>query len=342
MQTTSQRPTIWQLVDSGSIGGIERHVALLGKVLAQRGMDAQVILMADHGDNPWLEQLRADNIPHRILDGTPTELLAALRAGRPRLIHTHGYKAGILGRIAARICAIPVVSTYHAGERGPFPVNLYQWLDEATGFLAKRIAVSRPIATRLGGSVRLIPNFVTLPESDLQAPLPRRIAFIGRLSFEKAPDLFCALARRFPEFEWHVYGDGPMRGALEAEYGRDLTFHGIVTDLSEVWPQLGLVAIPSRAEGLPLVCLEAMAAGIPVLASRVGALPDVVDHDTSGWLIEPEDLCEADTAIKTWAALTPARQSKIRQTCRDTVARDYSVDARLGDILDVYQAAGLR
>ncbi len=121
--------------------------------------------------------------------------------------------------------------------------------------------------------------------------LPRRVGFVGRLSEEKRPDLFCALARRSPPgVEWHVYGNGPMGARLELEYGDTVRFHGTVTDLEPAWSTLGLLVMPSRFEGLPLAALEALTAGIPVLASRVGDLSSVVVDGQTGWLFESGDI----------------------------------------------------
>ncbi|OYW35551.1 MAG: hypothetical protein B7Z45_06535, partial [Azorhizobium sp. 12-66-6] len=137
---------IWQLVDSRGIGGIERHVSVLTQALNAAGHPARVLLLADHGEHPFLAQLRAEQVPFAVLDGRFSTLLRRLRTERPRLLHTHGYKAGILGRLAARLAGVPCVSTFHAGERGRFPVSLYQAVDAATARLATRIAVSAPIA----------------------------------------------------------------------------------------------------------------------------------------------------------------------------------------------------
>ncbi len=165
---------VWQLVDSSTIGGIETHVGVLAAALRRAGWDAQVVLLADHGPNPWLAQLDARGVPHTVLAGGLGGLLAALRRGRPALLHTHGYKAGILGRLAARLSGTPCVSTFHAGERGPFPVSLYQTLDAWTSVLAPRIAVSAPIARNLPFGAEVIGNFVPVPAA-------RRLRAHGRM-----------------------------------------------------------------------------------------------------------------------------------------------------------------
>lgn len=334
---------IWLLVDSSSVGGIERHVATLAEALAAGGEPAEVVLLETHGSNPWLRQLAAANVPHRCLDGSFGGLLAALRNERPQLLHTHGYKANILGRVAARLAGVPVVATFHAGERAPFPVNAYQAIDEFTSFLGGRIAVSETIERALPFTAKLVHNFLLVPQSPPRTPLPRRIGFVGRLSHEKGPDRFCEMARRLPQAgEWHVYGDGPMGERLRAEYARDVTFHGLVTDLGEVWASLGLLVMPSRAEGLPMAALEALSAGVPIAASAVGGLPRVVVQAETGWLFDGEDEAAADRAVTAWSRLDVERQMAMREVCWKLACDGFSERRQLPLVLDVYRAAGFR
>jgi glycosyltransferase involved in cell wall biosynthesis len=336
----SDGSVIWQLVDGRALGGIERHVGILAAALRKHGLPTEVVRYADYGDGPWLRQLAADGVPTQALAGNPLALLAALRRERPALVHTHGYKAGILGRLAARLTAIPCVSTFHAGERGPFPVWCYQSLDCWTSFLAQRIAVTDSIARALPFGAVVVENFVDVPPQPRSDPPPPRIAFVGRLSPEKGPDLFCALARLLgPVFAFDCFGDGPMAGALAAEYGDLVRFHGFVAP-DRVWPQVGLLVMPSRAEGLPMAALEAMAAGIPVVASRVGGLPDLIHIGETGWLFDVGDLAAAAKAIADWGALDAAARLALAAACRARVAERFGIAAHLQEILAVYAAAG--
>ena len=305
-------------------------------------MEARIILFGDHGTNPWLEQLHAANTSYTILDNSFGGLLRALRHERPDMLHTHGYKANILGRLAARLSGIPVVSTFHSGEQAAFPVNLYSHLDKWTSFLAKRISVSKPIARKIPFSSRHIPNYVLPPEQPPTGPLPHNIGFVGRLSHEKAPDLFCQLAQQAPaSLEWHVYGDGPMRARLEHQYGKRVTFHGVVTDLSNAWHNMGLMVMPSRFEGLPLAALEALGHGVPLLASRVGALPDVVKQDVTGWTFDREDLSQAMQGLNSWLSLDERQQLGMRKDCQTHLRQEFSEEKRLSQLLEVYRSAGL-
>lgn len=333
---------IWLFIDSRGPGGAERHIATLAQSLRDRGLYPRVVLWADYGRNLWRDQLEKLRLDVRVLDGTVSGLIKALRDDDPNLIHTHGYKAGITGRIGGLLSGIPTVSTFHSGEREPFPVNLYSSMDEWTSFLSVRIAVSEGIANRLPFPAIQAPNYIHTRSAPPTGPLPRRVAFVGRLSAEKGPDLFCELARRCaPGLEWHVYGDGPMRAALERQHGANIRFHGMVSDLSKVWPTIGLLVQPSRSEGLPLTPLEAMTEGIPVLASRVGGIPSIVIPGRNGWLFESGDLTAATEAIDIWRSLPRDDEAQMRRSCWEYVELHFSEKRRLPDILSAYDKAGI-
>jgi glycosyltransferase involved in cell wall biosynthesis len=334
---------IWILVDSSSVGGIERHVATLAEALRRASLDTEIVLLAAHGNNPWLQQLDEARLPYRLLDGSVSGLHSALRTARPQLLHTHGYKANIMGRLSARLLGIPVISTFHAGERGAFPVSAYQLVDEYSSILGGRLCVSEVIRKQLPYNATLIENFMVAPLLPPAPEMPRRIGFVGRLSVEKAPDLFCELARRCagPD-EWHIWGDGPMRSELERAYGAHVHFHGLVTDLRTAWNSLGLLVMPSRAEGLPMAALESLAAGVPIVASAVGGLPSVVHDGRTGWLFETGNLDDARARIETWRALPMPEQAHMRLNCWNFVKEHFSETKQLPKILAAYRAVGFK
>lgn len=331
------------MLDTGGVGGIERHVAILAAGLRRAGYEARITLLKERAGNPWLAQLRHAGLDWEALEGGVAGLARLLRCGATGLLHTHGYKAGILGRLAARAAGVPVVSTFHAGETGAFPVSLYQRVDEWTSCLGGRVSVSAAIAKRLPFRSRLVPNFIEAPDAAPAAPLPNAVGFVGRLSFEKGPDLFCELAELSgADAAWHVFGDGPMRAGLESRHGAKTAFHGVAANMDRVWPRLGLLVISSRAEGLPMAALEAMAAGVPVAAASVGALPDVVKHGENGWLFPPGDMVAMRRAISEWETGRAARGAGWRAKAWLTAKRDFSVEAGVRQTLEAYAAAGFR
>jgi glycosyltransferase involved in cell wall biosynthesis len=334
---------IWQLIDGRSIGGIERHVATLVSALRMRGGEAEVVLWRRYAESEWVRQLEATGIPYRALDGTVRDLCRQLQIARPSLVHTHGYKAGIVGRTVAKMLSIPVISTFHAGERGAFPVSLYVTADALLSFLAPRIAVSQAIAERLPWGAEVIDNFLVVPERTSLKEKPLAVGFIGRLSHEKGPDLFCEIAARCgPGIAWHVWGDGRMRAELEAKFGAQVVFHGSTLDVNEALASIGLLLMPSRAEGLPMAALEAMAAGIPVAASRVGALPSLISSGESGWLFDAGDVAAACDAVGRWWGLGGEERMRMGSAAHATVRARYSDHVVVPRLLELYRVAGLK
>jgi len=330
---------IWQLLDSRAIGGIERHVELITRHLITRGDEAKVVLLRAYADHPSFEMFHDAGLPVERLDGGMRGLLRAVRIGRPALIHAHGYRANMLARLIRLLTRTPVITSYHAGLREPFPVGLYQRLDEWSGLLAPRIAVSEDIARSLPYRAALLENFVEMPPG---LPQPgSRIIFVGRLVREKGADLFCALAQRVGGDGWHIFGDGPLRRQLEAEYGREITFHGFARDPETIWADAGLLVMPSRAEGLPMAALEAIARGVPVVAAHVGGLPRVVEPGVSGWLFRAGDLRAAGEAVHEWRDMEPRARLALANSAQLHARTHFSAEAGMARLTEIYaRAAG--
>lgn len=331
---------IWLLVDSRGRGGIESHLCVLQRSLSDSGIGSRVVLLADHGPHPVFDANGSDGTLLRLAG--PGSLPSALRHHRPSLVHTHGYKAGITGRLTARVMGVPVVSTFHSGDSGRGKVRLYSMIDRATARAAAVIAVSREIADGLPVDAEVIDNFVSLPESPqpVSNERPLTVGFVGRLSEEKGADLFCRVAENVPKADFIVFGDGPQREMLESRRTGRIRFDGMVSDMDRRWRDLDILCMPSRREGLPLAALEAMAHGVPVVAFGVGGLPDLIDHDGDGWIVRPGDVA-ALTATLHQLAMMP--RSSIRAagiTARRKVERRYTAEATLPRILASYRRAG--
>jgi len=325
---------IWQLLDSRTVGGIERHVQLVARHLIARGAPAKVVLLAAYDAHPSFDLFRRSGLPVERLAGGPGGLFRAVRSARPALVHAHGYRANILARLVRQLTGTPVVTSYHAGLREPFPVGWYQRLDEWSGFLAPRIAVSEDIQRSLPFRADLVENFVEMPQGEPQPGA--RIVFVGRLVREKGADLFCALARRVGGGDWHVFGDGPMRKQLEAEYGGEVAFHGFADEPETIWRDAGLLVMPSRAEGLPMAALEAIARGVPIVAARVGGLPRVAVPEVSGWLFDTEDLGEAEAGVRTWRAMNRESRAALARSTQAHARANFSAEGGMDRLAGIY------
>jgi glycosyltransferase involved in cell wall biosynthesis len=329
---------IWLLLDSRGVGGIETHVRHLGSDLRRRGLAVRVVMMADYGPHPFDATLEADGIACSKLRGGMGSLVRALRSARPALVHTHGYKAGIVGRIAAKITSTPVVSTFHSGDAGTGYVRLYTWLDLLTAGLSENIAVSAPIADGLSARRTVIPNFIPLGNRPKICG-GQSIAFVGRLSAEKGPDQFLEIAKRIPNQAFEVFGDGPLSDELRAAAPPNVHFHGMVDGMDSHWSNIGLLCITSRKEGLPLVALEAMNAGVPVAAFDLGGLASLIETKWDGWLAPADDLETLTHHVVRWSALPASERMTIADRAREKIRTHYTDDAVVPQILKVYARA---
>ncbi|AWB65265.1 glycosyltransferase family 1 protein [Saccharobesus litoralis] len=327
---------IWQVVDSRNFGGIESHILQLSQGLQIMGLTPRVVFLNHYGEHPLFRLLKKANIPYLVRKACSIQSL--IKTHQPALIHTHGYKAGIVMRIIGRLSGTPVISTYHAGETPKGKVWLYDWIDRYTGHLAKwRFAVSASIQQKLPTHAEQAKNFINsrqLTKGDGQ-----QVAFVGRLSFEKGINQLIAIAKQLPHVDIHVYGDGPAKQQLLSARLKNLHLHGQQHHMPHVWRQIGLLLLPSLQEGLPMVALEAMARGIPVVASRVGALPELITHKKNGWLINVGDIHGYCQAIMRWHALPAIQQASLSRKAKKVVDTDYSVEAVMPHFIQRYRQA---
>lgn len=330
---------IVHFLDARQVGGIESHVINTVQALNAAGEPATVLLWKAYPDSAFSRKLVLSGITPGHCGGSFSGLMAMLARLKPLILHTHGYKANIFGRLAARIAGVACVSTFHAGERGRFPVNAYQWLDEAMAGLSEPVAVSQAIAARLGPPVRVLDNFVAVPDHEIESHESTNLVFAGRLSHEKGPDLFCSLAALRPHAgQWHMYGDGPMAANI-AGTGAPVEAHGHAADMAGIFSQAGLLVLTSRNEGLPMAALEAMAAGVPVLAPRLGALPDLVTDRIDGLLYRPCDMEDAARQLDWFTALSAEARLAMGQAARARIVARYSAQAVLPQLTFVYAQA---
>lgn len=281
-----------------------------------------------------------------------------IRAIRPDIVHTHGFRPDAVDGGVARGERLPVVSTCHGFIESDWRGRVYQSVQRQ---LLRRfdavIAVSSPIAVRLrqagvaASKVHVLPNGFSAPANTRDASEAREIlglppgpvvGWVGRLSMEKGPDLALdAFARLGGVARLAMIGAGREESALR-QRARTLgiadrvTWCGAVRDAGSLFTAFDAFLLSSRTEGTPIALLEAMAAGVPVVAARVGGVPDVVD-DTSALLVEPGSVDGLASAIAhTLDNPGPARLRAGRAVAR--LASHFSVDPWLVRHESIYEA----
>jgi glycosyltransferase involved in cell wall biosynthesis len=257
--------------------------------------------------------------PRQDLQGL-RELTELLESGRFDVVHTHSAKAGALGRLAARRASVPaVVHTFHGFPFHEFQSPLRRWgyvaVERRLGRITDRfLAVGSAVAAeaiRLGlaapDRIRTIGSAIDTSieqASDSSREAARRrmglpadapvVGTVGRLDHQKAPRDMVEAARRLAREDVHFVwiGDGPLREATSREIasrGLAERFHllGERDDVKRLLPGLDLFALSSRYEGIPCAAVEAMAAGVPVVATAVNSVPEIVAPGRTGLLVPP-------------------------------------------------------
>ncbi len=353
---------ILHIVAPGEYGGLERMVQTLGTGLPSRGHDIHVVSVAaePRAAEGFLGPLRAAGVVTHLIDHPGrarerTAIAALCRRVRPDVVHTHGYRPDVLDAGAARSLGIPVVSTAHGFTGGPLRNRFYEYLQRrAFRRFDAVISVSRPLTDRLvqagvpSARVHTVPNAWRRSAPPLHRDtarqllgLPREafvIGWVGRLSHEKGPDVLVNALPRLNDVPLLVaiLGSGPEESTLRAQAQRlgvtdRVRWHGAVPEAERLFPAFDVYALSSRTEGTPVVLFEAMAAGVPVVATRVGGVPDVVSMEEA-LLVGSDDSIALAAGIRDvfWGTAAAARRAS---TARRRLEHEYAV----GPWLDRYE-----
>jgi len=321
-------------IDASQIGGIETHVLLLYKGLRSYGYHCRIFFLNHIKESPIIEICKKRRVEYSQVNGL-FDLFAQMTAFSPKRIHSHGYKANIICRLFAPVFFKRTIATYHAGETKRGKVKLYDWIDRLTSFLSMNIAVNDAIAQTLPFNVKIIPNFIELPNTARPYKPPQnryKLYFIGRLSEEKDPLLFCQLGYHLPaNYELHVIGIGPLIDICKKDYDQ-ITFHGLIKDMRECWPSIDMVCITSKFEGLPLVLLESLSQGIPVVSFDIGAIKTVIPEMTTS----KRDITQLAQLIQQWFFKTNKEQNNYLSTKYNLIRNSFSIESVVPQIIEFY------
>jgi glycosyltransferase involved in cell wall biosynthesis len=304
---------VLQVTAPGPFGGRETVVRDLAIGLLGRGHAVEVLAVLDDGSDPaahpFVAALETQGVPVRPVALAPRAYRAEAQAIRQsleamdaRIVHSHGYRTDVVTAVALGSSSTATISTAHGFTGGGWKNLLYERLQVAAWRKFDAVvAVSAPLVGALESrgvdpsGIQLIPNAwrdAGPPLSRLEARRglgigddARAVGWVGRLTSEKGPDVALDAFGRLGHVSatLHFVGDGRMRGDLDArarKLGIDerVTWHGPVIDAGRFLAAFDLLILSSRTEGTPMVLFEAMAAGVPIVATTVGGVPDVVSE----------------------------------------------------------------
>lgn len=288
-------------------------------------------------------------------------LVEIIRREKVDVLHVHGYGATMFGRIAGTITHKPVI--VHQHDSTSRAKGLFRWIDRLLAPLtARAIAVSESVKVFCVAERGIAPELVHVLSNAVaagQAPssqmlkawrrelnLPDEALLVGSITrfhpVKRVGYLINAMAqviRQIPQAHLVLWGDGPEREMLRANVQalgleNQIHFSGYDPQASLRLPLLDCFALASSSEGQPFVILEALAAGIPIVATRVGGIPELLEEGKEGLLVPAEDpiaLVEAIARVLSDKALSARLSSAARQA-----AQRYSIDRHAEQLQQFY------
>lgn len=366
------RPMVLHVVvpqRKGAIGGSDLHVLDLARQQVRSGW--LPLVLAPRAPNHYLELLRVAGVELIDQPLRRSRGLFQLPARRHvALVHAHGYEANYLVAVLRMVSlnwrCLPMVVTAHGWIEVGFWLRLKSSLDRLCSRPAQvRIATASAHVNRLParrGKNVVVRNGVRPPRvrvnrvNSAGADVPDRhaaevrrfvVGSVGRLSPEKRVDLFLLAARTVaatrPDVIFLVVGGGDRRCQLEAlasELGLDdkVTFTGLVANVEPFYDAMDVLVQASDTEGTPRTVLEAMARRVPVVATKVGDVAELLDHGTAGVLTRPGNVEEMASAIL-GVLNDPSAAERIAVQAEARYRERYTVEAMEIQVRDCYEAA---
>lgn len=313
---------VLQVIARMNTGGTARYLDVLTSGLNAAGVDT--LLATGHVQGHEAEDACVSALPHtriahlgRRIDPRQDvrarrELAELIESFQPDVIHTHTFKAGALGRTVGR--GIPHVHTFHGnspadpefqGIKGRVLTQIERALAPRTNAL---VSISHHIATELStAGIAPRDTFHVIASGVRSLDLPAQdaarlrlgishaglvVGWLGRLIPVKAPERVLALAQQFPEVTFVLAGEGPLREMLLREAPSNVVLPGWV-DASDVLAASDIMLMTSLSEGMPVALVESQLAGKPVVATRVGGIPEALEDGVTGFLVEADGLGRA-------------------------------------------------
>ena len=360
------RAKVLYLSHAFMVGGAEEMVLNLVRHLPPR---FEPMVACIHEAGPIGEEIRRTGVPFAVLGLTPgvsrpldvLHLRDALHGWAPTIVHTFLLTGSLYGRFAAMMAGVPIVIGTEVNiyeKKRPLHARFERWLMKGTdAVIASAESVKDHYVTQVEADpekVAVIYNAVdwaqlqsTMTREEFRAsigvPLDVPVAgIIARLTEQKAHRvLFDAMtSTELAALHLIVVGDGELRDQLRSKAeslgiaGR-VHFLGARRDLGNILAAIDIFAMPSYWEGLPLSMVLAMGAGLPVVASRVAGIPEVVKHGVSGLLVDPGDSAQLARAL---AVLVndPPLGARLGDAAKAFVLPRFGIDGYVASVTSLY------
>jgi glycosyltransferase involved in cell wall biosynthesis len=353
------------VITKSEFGGAQEYLRIL--MSSMRQYDRLLIT----GDTGYLTETAARlDVPYQICKGlihpvrpwqdfkAMINMYRLLRDEKPDLVHANSSKAGVIARVAALFAGVPAVFTAHgwaftegADRRG---AEFYKWVERLSSFITRQIicvsdydaALARRYDVVEGSQVMTVHNGIPdLPNcvSALDNEVPR-IVMVARFAAPKDYQTLLHAAAMLGDLDFRLQcvGDGPLLEqckALSSALGLSerVEFTGASGKVADILRAADIFALISRWEGFPISVLEGMRAGLPVVATRVGGIPEAVTDGVTGMLVAPNSHIELATALRRLIADDSLRK-RMGGAGRERYLSHFTSERMIGETVGVYES----
>ena len=356
---------ILHVIDSFDLGGAQEALVNLVAFADRSRFEPEVAAM--HGRGVYWERFRALGVPvhslspHKFAPLYVWNLLRLLLTRDYDIVHCHLIASNLVAKPLAALVGVAVRFNHDQAndeyrQRDKVRLALDKWTNRLSTHIC---AVSASIVDFLVKHERVPPEKISLVHNaiDLRrfTPAPERraalrsemqlpadapvVAGIGRLNYQKNFALFLDVAaevrRTHPRAIFVIAGTGPEERALRESAGENVRFLGFVADTARLYDAVDFLLMPSRFEGLPMALLEAMAMRVPVIASRLDGIAEVIDDGVDGLLAEPGARDEFAAHLRTLLD-DPARAAQLAERAAQKVAASFSAERMAREVEALY------
>jgi glycosyltransferase involved in cell wall biosynthesis len=370
-----RRGTVVLLIDGLGRGGAERLLGLYAPEIRQLGYNVRVVTLQVRDGNAEADKLLELGIPVHHIQlgklrnlGELARLIGAVRRMHPSIVHTHLEASTVIGGLLRLLVGVPAITTLHTLEhptgfdRASLRLRVVGWL--LSNIYDRVICLSAAIAQDArnhglaSAPLVVLPNGIPPPvnsgsregvrqqlRAELGIPLGAPvIVTVAVLRPPKGIDRLVAamveILKVVPSAHLLIVGDGSERARLERQVEEDgieraVTFTGFRGDVSDVLISSDLFVLPTLWDALPTVVIEAMFASLPIVASRVGGLPDMITDNVEGVLVPPGDVDALANEVSK-LLVDSQRRSEVGAAALKRARESYSLPVQARKLTDLY------